>query len=67
MALNKTTLKDMIISNLEALGIVTTGTHAKSHIMAQAVADAVVDHITAAAEVQTTSGAPDGEHAGIIT
>lgn len=67
MALNKTTLKGMIISNLEALGIVTSGDHARSADMAEAVADAVVDHITSAAVVQTISGAPDGEHTGIIT
>ncbi len=67
MALDKATLKGMIVTNLNNLGIVTAGEHAKAEIMAEAIADAVVDHITGAAEVQTTSGAPDGEHTGFIS
>jgi len=66
MALNKAMLKGMIVANLNGLGIVTEGEHAKAALMAQAVADAVVDHMTQSAEVQTTSGAPDGEHTGVI-
>lgn len=66
MALNKVTLKGMIVANLNGLGIVTAGEHAKAALMAEAIADAVVDHITQAAVVQTNSGAPDGEHTGVI-
>lgn len=66
MALNAATLEGMIIAELNGLGIVTTGQHAKAQLMAKAVANAVVAHITAAAEVQTNSGAPDGEHTGVI-
>lgn len=66
MALDGNALKGLIIQNLNALGITTTGPHARAALMAEAVALAVVAHIQAAAEVQTTSGAPDGEHAGIV-
>ena len=35
-------------------------------ILCDAIAEGVVDEITQNAQVQTTSGAPDGEHSGII-
>jgi hypothetical protein len=66
MALSKAELEGMIISELNGLGIVTTGEHAKAQLMAKAIANAVVDHITQSAVVQTNSGAPDGEHTGVI-
>ena len=35
-------------------------------VLADAIAAGVVDEIQQNAEVQTTSGAPDGEHTGIV-
>ncbi|MDD2853866.1 MAG: hypothetical protein PHY09_18415 [Desulfuromonadaceae bacterium] len=66
MALSKGVLKATIITELHAQGFITVGEHAKAALLAEAIANAVVDHIHADAEVQTTSGAPDGEHTGII-
>lgn len=66
MAMSKSGLKGEILAEMIALGFVT-GTHSKFHILAEAIANAVVDHITANAAVQTTSGAPDGEHIGTIS
>ncbi|MDD5106036.1 MAG: hypothetical protein PHC49_10515 [Desulfuromonadaceae bacterium] len=66
MALSKGVLKALIITELNGLGIVTQGEHAKASLMAEAIANAIVDHLQADAEVQTTSGAPDGEHTGKI-
>ncbi|MDP2401635.1 MAG: hypothetical protein Q8M66_06620 [Actinomycetota bacterium] len=67
MALSSTVLEGLIIAELNSLGIVTTGEHARAQLMAKAVATAVVAHIKAAAIVQTNSGAPDGEHTGTIS
>ena len=36
-------------------------------IICDSIAQGVVDEITQNAQVQTTAGAPDGEHTGIIT
>lgn len=66
MALSAAVLEGLIIAELNRLGIVTEGEHAKAQLMAEAVAIAVVAHITGAAVVQTNSGAPDGEHTGVI-
>ncbi len=35
-------------------------------ILADAIAEGVVDEIVQNAQVQTTSGAPDGEHTGVV-
>ncbi len=35
-------------------------------ILADVIADSVVDEIVQNAQVQTTSGAPDGEHVGVV-
>lgn len=36
-------------------------------ILADAIAEGVVDEIVQNAQVQTTAGAPDGEHVGIVS
>lgn len=70
MALSADNLKGLIITELTAAGFATAeqgkSTIAPIELWAQAIANAVVDHITAAAEVKTTSGAPDSEHTGEI-
>ena len=66
MAMSKSGLKGEILAEMITLGFVT-GTHSRFHILAEAIANAVVDHITANAVVQTTSGAPDGEHTGNVS
>jgi hypothetical protein len=66
MALNETVLENLIIAELNALGIATAGQHARAQLMARAMARAIVLHLTTDAEVQTNSGAPDGEHTGVI-
>ncbi len=66
MALSKAGLKVLIIAEMEGQGITTAGPFAYAGKLAEAIANAVVDHMTASAEVETTSGAPDGEHTGVI-
>lgn len=60
MALSKSSLKDKIITELEAQGFVTEGEHAMAGKMAQAIANAVVDEITANAKAAVTSGSSAG-------
>lgn len=67
MALNKALLKTEIIAEMEGLGFNTGNGFSKMPQLAEAIANAVVAHITTNAEVATTSGAPDSEHAGIIS
>ncbi|WP_153446927.1 hypothetical protein [Vibrio algicola] len=61
MALSKSSLKDRILSELTAQGFVTTGNHAKSDEMAQAIANAVVDEIKANAKAAVSSGSSAGQ------
>lgn len=67
MPLSKSGLKGEILTELQAQGFTITGTYAWSQKFAEAVANAVVDHITNNALVTTTSGAPNGEHTGNVT
>lgn len=60
MALSKSSLKDRILSELQGQGFVTTGNHAKSDELAQAIANAVVDEITANAKAAVASGSSAG-------
>ncbi|MGL4193176.1 MAG: hypothetical protein ACRCRU_11575 [Vibrio sp.] len=60
MALSKSSLKDKIISELESQGFVTSGQHAMAQKMAQAIANAVVDEITANAKAAVASGSSAG-------
>jgi len=62
MALSKATLKGLIITNLEAHGFKPGGTHGMAEKMAQAVADAVVDHIQATSEVSVPGGSSSGTY-----
>ena len=65
MALSKSGLKNEILTELQAQGFVITGTYAWSQKFAEAVANAVVDHIQANGEI-TSSGThvwnTDGSH-----
>lgn len=60
MALSKSSLKDRIITEMESQGFVTQGTHAKADELAQAIANAVVDEITANAKAAVSSGSSEG-------
>lgn len=80
MALSKQSLSDRIYNHLTARwGLVDTipleGSEAnnpdlspsKNHrILADCIAEAVIDEITQNAVVQTIGGAPDGEHTGKV-
>jgi hypothetical protein len=81
MALSKTRLSDRIYNALilgfggymdtipeegSEAGNETLRPRNNLRIIADAVAEGVVDEITQYAVVQTTSGAPDGEHTGRI-
>ena len=62
MALSDSVLKDLIISECESQGFVTSGTHANLDKLAEAIAKAVVTHITSAAEVPVNSGSSVGTY-----
>jgi hypothetical protein len=62
MALSKSALEGLIISKLQAAGFNTTGKHSQAQIMAKAVAEAVVEHIQAQAEVPVTKGSSAGAY-----
>lgn len=62
MALSDSTLKSMIVSELQAQGFVTSGEHARSEQLAEAIAKAVVAHITSAAVVNVISGSSAGSY-----
>jgi hypothetical protein len=60
MALSKSTLKDRIVTELQAQGFVTEGEHAMALKMAQAIANAIVDEIQANAKATVQSGSSAG-------
>ncbi|EKO3439454.1 hypothetical protein NTE19_003346 [Vibrio fluvialis] len=62
MALDKGGLKALVITEMEAVGFVTKGQHAWAEKLAQAVANAVVQHIQANAEVPINSGSSAGTY-----
>ncbi|MBK1690982.1 hypothetical protein [Ectothiorhodospira mobilis] len=62
MALSASTLEGLILQELEANGIVTTGQYARTQELAEAIATAVVEHIQAAAEVPVTGGSSAGTY-----
>jgi len=81
MALSKSSLSDRIYNALiAALGgsmdvVPEGGSQAGNQdlkpsnnlrILSDAIAEGVVDEITQSAQVQTTSGAPNGEHTGKV-
>lgn len=62
MALSKSSLKAKIITEMNAQGMVTDGHFAKAGNLAEAIANAVVDEITANAVVTIKAGSSAGEH-----
>ena len=56
MALSKESLKNKIVTNLEAAGFDTGGEYARAAEYAEAIAKAVVDEIQQNADVTTTTG-----------
>lgn len=53
------------VTNLAALGI--TFNHSESEAMIKALFQSIIDDIVGNATIQTTSGAPDGEHTGNVS
>jgi 6,7-dimethyl-8-ribityllumazine synthase len=62
MAMDAATLENIIISKVEAAGFITNGEHSFFNVLAQAVAEAVVEHISSTAEVPVTSGSSAGSY-----
>ncbi len=62
MALNASALGHLIDAKLQAAGFKTVGQHAHVVTMSKAIAEAVVEHITAEAEVSVTSGSSSGTY-----
>jgi phage replication-related protein YjqB (UPF0714/DUF867 family) len=60
MAMDANKLEDLIINKLEDAGFKTSGKHAYAKVMVNAVAEAVVEHISNQAEVSVTSGSSAG-------
>jgi hypothetical protein len=62
MALSKSALKSKIEAEMVKGGIVINGEFAQASVLAQAIANAVVDEITANAEVGVTGGSSAGKY-----
>jgi hypothetical protein len=62
MAISKGSLKQKIETELKAKGFVLDGEFAMAGMMAEAIANAVVDEITKNAEVQVTGGSSAGTY-----
>ncbi|UTT84327.1 hypothetical protein LZI70_11655 [Vibrio pelagius] len=62
MAISKRSLKQKIETELKAKGFVLDGEFAMAGMMAEAIANAVVDEITQNAEVQVTGGSSAGNY-----
>ena len=62
MALSNGSLEAKIISELQAQGFTTEGTYAFAGKMAAAIAKAVIDEITANADVNVTAGSSAGTY-----
>ena len=62
MALSKSGLKSKIEAEMVKGGIVIAGEHAQASVLAEAIANAVVDEITANAEVGVTGGSSAGKY-----
>lgn len=60
MALSKSGLKSKIEAEMVKGGIVIAGEHAQASVLAQAIANAVVDEITKNALVTVTGGSSAG-------
>lgn len=62
MALNSKTLKGMILTELEGKDFKTEGEHPMVAKLADAIAKAVVSHITASATVVVSEGSSAGSY-----
>ncbi|MEZ9857327.1 hypothetical protein AB4381_02455 [Vibrio splendidus] len=62
MAINKVSLKQKIETELKAQGFVLDGEFAMAGMMAEAIANAVVDEITQNAQVEVTAGSSSGSY-----
>ncbi|WP_373960364.1 hypothetical protein [Vibrio gigantis] len=62
MALSKKSLKQKLETELKAQGFVLDGEFAMAGMMAEAIANAVVDEITQNAQVEVTSGSSEGSY-----
>jgi hypothetical protein len=62
MALSKASLKERLITELQAQGFVTEGEHAMAQKLAEAIANAVVDEILQNAFVLVTAGSSSGTY-----
>ncbi|MFA0222077.1 hypothetical protein AB4476_21920 [Vibrio splendidus] len=62
MALSKTSLKQKLETELKAQGFVLDGEFAMAGMMAEAIANAVVDEITQNAQANITSGSSSGSY-----
>ena len=73
MSMSVSSMKSKILNAMASLGFnITPGSDTRDGIdwvdrLAEAIAQGVYEEITQNAVVQTTSGAPDGEHTGIVT
>lgn len=62
MALDANALSDLIMTELESAGFAGGGQYSRAQEMADAIAEAVVSHIQASAEVPVTSGSSAGTY-----
>ncbi|MEZ9908880.1 hypothetical protein AB4371_10450 [Vibrio sp. 10N.261.51.A3] len=62
MAISKASLKQKIETELKAQGFVLDGEFAMAGMMAEAIANAVVDEIKQNAKVEVTGGSSAGEY-----
>jgi len=62
MALSKSGLKSKIEAEMVKGGIVIAGEHAQASVLAEAIANAVVDEIQASAEVSVKGGSSAGKY-----
>lgn len=62
MALSKSGLKSKLEAEMVKGGIVIAGPHAQASVLAQAIANAVVDEIQANAETNVIGGSSAGKH-----
>lgn len=62
MALDSSALEGLITQKLESAGFKTSGEHAHVSVIAKAVAEAVVEHVTSSAEVPVSGGSSAGTY-----
>ncbi|MDH5633056.1 MAG: hypothetical protein OEZ10_08670 [Gammaproteobacteria bacterium] len=67
MAMNHATLTAEILAALNGAGFNTANPYSRLDDFVAIVVEKTIAHIQTTAEIQTTAGAPDGEHTGIIT